>query len=333
MPLFRSSFSFSLRAAVAAAILAATALASAATTTAAAQEPDAKEPPAGEALRGDFRGDRRGSGGIELFNGQNFSGDRRFFPGEESNLARAGFNDQAVSVRLTGRGAWQLCDDAGFRGRCVFVNGNEPDLNRLGLAWRVSAIRPVEDNSGGWGAGGGWGNDNWSGGRGPEISLFERDGYGGRSVRLRDGIANLNNHGFNDTARSLRTRGRWIVCEHANFEGRCRTVQGDLWDLNGIGLANRVSSLRPADDFGGGYDPGYPGGNPGGSVDYGGAAQGRSAVFFPRPAIGGQPVVTRRSARGAADDFCRRAGMREAGYFSVDRGWREEVLADVLCVR
>lgn len=295
-----------------------------------AQQPALRGEPGAEALRSDFQRDRRGAPGIELFNGPNFSGDRRFFPSEESNLSRAGFNDQAVSVRLTGRIAWQLCDDAGFRGRCVFVNGDEPDLNRLGLAWRVSSIRPVVDQ-GGWSGGGGPGDDGWSPGRGPEIILYERDGYGGRSVRLRDPIANLNNQSFNDAARSARTRGRWVVCEHANFEGRCRTIEGDLWDLNGVGLANRVSSVRPADDWGGGgFDPGYPSGG----VDYGGATRGRTAVFFPRPSFGGgQPAPIRRDARSTADDFCRRAGMREAAYFSSERAGREDVLADVLCVR
>jgi hypothetical protein len=296
----------------------------------------AKDAPALEAHRTQWGQ----SQGVELYTGTGFSGQSRYFPGAEDNLARRGFNDAANSIRVLGGGAWQLCDDAGFGGRCAYVNGDEPDLSRLGLGNRISSMRPVDDGygrpGGDWGSGGGgsggWGSGGWGGG--PEIILYDRDGFGGRSVRYRDGISNLASQGFNDAARSLRTRGRWIVCEDADFEGRCRTVEGDLRDLFSIGLANRISSLRPADGHGGGgYDPGYPGYG-GGGVDHGGSAAGRTAVFFPRPSLGGQPVfIGREGARRAADDFCRRAGLRESAYSSVERGRRSDVLSDVLCLR
>jgi hypothetical protein len=278
-----------------------------------------------------------GGWGIELYNGPNYSGDRRFFSSEVSNLDRAGFNDSAISARVRG-GSWQLCLDSNFEGRCVIVTRDEPDLNRLGVGFRVSSIRPVNEGAG-YGGGFGGGGSGWSGGRGAEIILWERDGFGGRSVRFRDAIPNLSSQGFNDAARSIRTRGRWIVCLDANYEGRCRTIEGDLSELNGIGMASRISSIRPAD--GDGLDPGYGGGGYGpgyGSdmLDMSGATQGQNSVFFPRPTVGGQPApacVGRDCGRTAADTYCRRAGFGQAGYFAVDRGRRGEVLTDLLCVR
>jgi len=320
---FQTLFKSALRAAAASLALIA--------SPAPAQE-TAKDAPALEAHRSQWGN----SQGVELFAGPGFSGPSRYFPGAEDNLDRRGFNDAANSIRILGGGAWQLCDDAGYRGRCVYVNRDEPDLARLGLGNRLSSMRPVDDGSGG---GPGWGDRDWDrggfgSGGGPEIILYDRDGFGGRSVRYRDGVSNLSSLGFNDATRSIRTRGRWIVCQDADFEGRCRTVEGNLSDLFSIGLSNAISSLRPAEGYGGGYDPGYGGPGYGGGVDQGGGAQGRTASFFPRPSFGGQAVfVGREGSRRAADDFCRRAGFRESGYASTDRGRRGDVLADVLCLR
>lgn len=280
----------------------------------------------------------RGGGGVELYDQPFFRGDRRFFGGPEGNLGYSTFNDQAQSVRIRDGRTWQFCDDANFRGRCVTLRGDEQDLNRVGLSRRISSFRPVED---GWSHDGGWqgggGNSGWSGGQ--EIILYETDGFGGRSVRFRDSIPNLGFQNLNDATRSLRTRGRWVVCEDANYEGRCRTVEGELFSLDQIGMANRISSVRPAgrgdDDWGGGNDGWGPG--HGGGADLGEAAQGRTATFFPRPRLNGAPApacIGRDCGRAAAETFCRRAGFRDVGYFSVERGGRRgDVLSDVLCVR
>lgn len=271
----------------------------------------------------------RGGGGVELYDQPGFRGERRTFGGPEGNLGYSVFNDQAMSLRIRDGRAWQFCDDSNFRGRCVTVRDDEPDLNRLGLARRISSFRPVDEgwnNDGGWNGGGGW-----SGGQ--EIVLFEGDGYGGRSVRFRDAIPDLGRQALNDGSRSLRARGRWVVCEDANYRGRCATVDGDVISLDRIGMANRISSLRPAgrgdDDWNdGGWDPGRDG------VDTSDAAQGRTAAFFPRPRLGGQPVFLRGDARSTADEFCRRAGYRSSAYVSVEQvGRRSDAIADVLCVR
>lgn len=277
----------------------------------------------------------RGRGGIELYSGRHFSGDARYFQGDESNLNRSGFNDRAISVRVISGGAWQLCEEANLRGRCVTLDRDEPDLGRFGLDSKISSFRQVSGGRGddGWGDGG-WNGGGWRGRL--EIQLFEREDFSGRSVRFSDTVNNLDGQGFNDRARSLRVRGRWQVCDNAEFEGRCREVSGDVWDLGSIGLAGRISSIRPIDSWNGGnggWDPGQ-----GGSVDFQGVSRGRTAAFFPRPSIGGQPAPVcwdggRDCQRRSAEDFCRRAGYRDAGYFTVEPGRRGDVLSEVLCVR
>ena len=59
------------------------------------------------------------------------------------NLAPVGFNDRASSV-VVERGRWQVCEDAGFRGRCVVLQpGQYPSLGPYDLNNRISSVRAV----------------------------------------------------------------------------------------------------------------------------------------------------------------------------------------------
>jgi len=59
------------------------------------------------------------------------------------NFQRMGFNDRASSVVID-RGSWEVCTDAGFRGRCMVLRqGSYPSLNAMGLNDRISSVRPV----------------------------------------------------------------------------------------------------------------------------------------------------------------------------------------------
>ncbi|MEO8835561.1 MAG: beta/gamma crystallin family protein [Caldimonas sp.] len=74
------------------------------------------------------------------FRGRTFAVDRQV-----ANFARVGFNDRASSV-IVERGHWEVCEDAGFRGRCVVLRrGNYDTLRGLGLENRISSVRPVAD--------------------------------------------------------------------------------------------------------------------------------------------------------------------------------------------
>jgi uncharacterized protein YcfJ len=62
------------------------------------------------------------------------------------NLARQGFNDSASSVIVT-RNRWELCEDAGFSGRCVVLRpGQYGSLRAMGLNDRVSSARMLRDD-------------------------------------------------------------------------------------------------------------------------------------------------------------------------------------------
>ena len=60
-----------------------------------------------------------------------------------ANFERIGFNDRASSA-IVDRGQWEVCEDAGFRGRCVVLRrGNYPSLGSMDMNNRISSVRPV----------------------------------------------------------------------------------------------------------------------------------------------------------------------------------------------
>lgn len=59
------------------------------------------------------------------------------------NFQNAGFNDRASSVVID-RGSWEVCTDAGFRGRCMVLRpGSYQSLGAMGMNDRISSVRPV----------------------------------------------------------------------------------------------------------------------------------------------------------------------------------------------
>lgn len=259
---------------------------------------------------------------LELFSEPGFRGERRLIYADVGNFAHEGFNDRARSARAHG-GTWELCADRDFGGGCAAVRGDVEDLGRLGLAGRVSSARRVD------------GGHREHGGGGPLLTLFEHEGLQGRSVRLDGPVASLSRFGFNDTARSLRARGAWLVCEDADFGPPCQVVEDEIFDLRRLGMWARISSARPVDGYGAPYGGGY-----GDDVEAERpAASGRTSAFYPAPrgrrgyveaCPYGSPADT-RCADETADRFCQRQGYREARYFIVDRV--RNALEDVLCVR
>lgn len=80
-------------------------------------------------------------GSLTLFAGPNFSGPAFGTSREITNLPRQ-FNDQAISLKI-GRGAWEVCTDSDFRGRCQVFDRDVPDLGRFGMAQAISSMRQV----------------------------------------------------------------------------------------------------------------------------------------------------------------------------------------------
>jgi uncharacterized protein YcfJ len=62
-------------------------------------------------------------------------------------------------------------------------------------------------------------------------------------------MANFERTGGNDRASSVVVdRGRWEACEEPRFEGRCVILRrGSYESLRGMGMDNRISSVRPVE--------------------------------------------------------------------------------------
>jgi uncharacterized protein YcfJ len=83
-----------------------------------------------------------------------------------------------------------------------------------------------------------------------QVTFYEREGFRGNAFTTDRRISDFGRHGFNDRASSVVVeRGRWEVCEHSRFEGRCVVLRrGQYGSLRAMGMENRISSVRPIDD-------------------------------------------------------------------------------------
>lgn len=81
-----------------------------------------------------------------------------------------------------------------------------------------------------------------------QITFYEGEGFRGRTFTTNIAVGNFERFGFNDRASSaVVERGRWEVCDDARFGGRCVVLRRGSYDsLRGLGMENRISSVRPA---------------------------------------------------------------------------------------
>ena len=88
-----------------------------------------------------------------------------------------------------------------------------------------------------------------------QVTFYEGEGFRGRALAANRTINNFSEIGFNDRASSVIVeRGRWEVCEDAAFRGRCVVLRRGSYDsLRGMGLENRISSVRPVTNDNGRY--------------------------------------------------------------------------------
>ena len=85
---------------------------------------------------------------ITFYEGENYRGRAFTTRDQVSDFTRSGFNDRASSVIVDG-GRWEVCENAGFRGRCVMLRpGNYDSLQRLGVDNRLSSVRKVSNQAG-----------------------------------------------------------------------------------------------------------------------------------------------------------------------------------------
>jgi hypothetical protein len=174
--------------------------------------------------------------GLELFSSRGFGGERIAITGEESDLRRLGFNDEAMSMRVSPGSTWEVCVDIEFR-NCLVVNSDWDDLRGVNMLERISSVRPWRQGAGG--------QPGPSQGR---LVLFADRGYRGRAFTLDAAQGELS--GFGNQAESVQVSGgAWEICDQSGFRGRCVTVSEDVPDLGNLGLLNAVESARPRSNF------------------------------------------------------------------------------------
>lgn len=84
---------------------------------------------------------------ITFYEGEGFRGRAFTTERQVGNFERFGFNDRASSV-IVDRGRWEVCEDAGFRGRCVVLRrGSYDSLRAMGINNRISSVRPIGERA------------------------------------------------------------------------------------------------------------------------------------------------------------------------------------------
>ena len=82
-----------------------------------------------------------------------------------------------------------------------------------------------------------------------QITFYEGEGFRGRGFTTKRALTNFKNTGLNDRASSVVVdSGDWIVCDDSEYRGRCVLLRRGAYDsLRGMGVDNRISSVRQAD--------------------------------------------------------------------------------------
>ena len=181
------------------------------------------------------------AGEVTLYEFGNFQGRSLTATDTIANFSGVGFNDRAASAAI-GRGTWELCSDANFRGRCVTLNpGQYPDLASMGLDRNISSVRELGGAPNyGVGGEGAWGG----GGKRGQVTLYDEFGFAGAAFASDGTQPNLHDQDYNDRARSMIVlHGQWEVCTDAYYRGACETFGPGRYANLGR-LAGQVSSLR-----------------------------------------------------------------------------------------
>lgn len=199
--------------------------------------------------RGQRHGDGyayRGGSSLTLYQGEGFRGAAVTLDGPIARLPKLRFNDRASSLAVYG-GAWEVCTDADFRGRCEIVTGDFGDLRRLRLNDNISSARPVgrharrdRGNERGY-------DRDYAYSYAAPVVLHTDARFGGRAIPIDGAEPRLARIGANDNVSSITvTSGRWLVCSDPNFRGECEVIDGSVRNLSQWRYNDRISSIKPA---------------------------------------------------------------------------------------
>jgi len=185
-----------------------------------------------------------GGVGLTVFADPDFQGQAASLRNDTPDFRRIGMNDIVSSLRVGTGEVWEVCEHINFRGRCIVVSGPVNNLHDTAWGDMISSARRVRGSVGGGGV------------RPPGltplpplrsgIDLFTSTNFSGNRRTFTRAEADLRRQNFNAVARSLRIAPgeQWEVCADTNFRN-CLIVNTSWSDLNGLGMARRIRSIRP----------------------------------------------------------------------------------------
>lgn len=155
--------------------------------------------------------------------------------GRYDDPPRGSYTQSCRDITAFNGQVWARCQTG--RGSFEWTNARTRDCGGQGLENRDGRLICAGSWNNGGGNGGGWnnggGNGGWNnggGGRRDGVVMFEDPHYQGRAFEVNGDMPDLGAVKFNDKASSIqigRTGGRWEICEHANYQGRCSRLDAD----------------------------------------------------------------------------------------------------------
>jgi hypothetical protein len=212
-------------------------------------EPPRPRPPEPPQPPRPWRPDPGSQANIQLFSSE-FRGRELELDDAVRDLSSRAFNDSAQSI-IVRAGQWELCSDGGYSGQCLRFGPGRYALPPV-LRNRLSSLRPIgggrpgepdrpdrPDRPDGHGDRGPWP------GATAAIVFYENADFGGRRLPLAGAAPSFGPLGFNDRASAVEVfRGRWQLCQHADYQGACVVLGPGRYALNGR-MHDEVSSARP----------------------------------------------------------------------------------------
>lgn len=167
------------------------------------------------------------AGEITLFSRDNFRGEEVTIRDGARDLRAAGFNDRTSSL-VVHSGVWEICEHKDFGGYCaVFERGEHNDLRRFNNS--ISSVRQVERGGRGNGGGGGGFRDR------------DHDGRDDRRERREERREEWRDR--RDDRQGGYRPDPIELFEHARFEGRRVSFQGETRSFRAADFNDRASSM------------------------------------------------------------------------------------------
>ncbi|HEY0270910.1 MAG TPA: beta/gamma crystallin-related protein [Sphingomonas sp.] len=88
-------------------------------------------------------GSRRGPPRAIFFSKPGFQGRSLAVDRPIGKLDKFGFDDKPSSIMIKSGGAWRICADDHFGGRCEIIDRSIPDLSAIHMDNKVSSIQPM----------------------------------------------------------------------------------------------------------------------------------------------------------------------------------------------